>query len=452
MIDRFNQIQESEQRVKMKVNSKQIDSANGVVNATIPKALLESKEKTVAQKAAKNMKVDGFRKGKVPVTVVLSRYGAQIKQDAQNELLQDVYAEALKGLEGDILGNPKFTKFEEGENGLEVEFKISMRPKIELKDYQKLVPDFKVEEATEKEINESIEKAAQATAEPVKLKRKRMLREGDIAVFDFEGFMDGKSVDSATAKNFSLEIGSGRLIDGFESGMVGMKYDETRELELKFPENYHAKEMAGKDVKFVVTLHEIQERVAAEINDELAKKLVPNDPEMNLEKLKKIVKDSLESEKTSKLYNEELKPKLLEALVKKYDFDLPELIVEEEINSLMNVKAREMDEKEVAALREDEKKLEKLRKEVEPDAKERVKTTLIVDELAKQEKITISDQEVSQMMYYEAMQMGHDPKQLMEYYQSQGLLPMVKMSMLEDRVLSHMLDSKIKTKEEKGGK
>ncbi len=436
----------------MKVNSKQIDSANGVVTATISKALLESKEKELAKQAAKNMKVDGFRKGKVPAHVVISRYGAQIKQDSQNEVLQDVYKEAMKGLKGEILGNPKFTKFEEKEGGLEVEFKISMRPTMELKDYEKLIPDFKPEEATEAEITESIEKAAKAVAEPVKLKRKRMLREGDIAVFDFEGFMDGQSVDSATAKNFSLEIGSGRLIEGFESGMVGMKYEETRELELKFPENYHAKDMAGKDVKFVITLNEIQEREVPEINDDLAKKLVPNDPEMNLEKLKNIVKESIESDKTSKMYNDELKPKLLEALVKKFDFELPELIVEEEVNSLMNVKAQAMDEKELAALRDDEKKLEKLRKEVEPDAKERVKTTLIVDELAKLEKITVSDQELSQMMYYEAMQMGHDPKQLMEYYQKQGLLPMVKMSMLEDRVLSHLLNKKLESKKEKGGK
>jgi trigger factor len=269
-----------------------------------------------------------------------------------------------------------------------------------------------------------------------------MLRKGDIAIFDFEGIVDGETVENATAKNFSLEIGSGRLIEGFEDGMVGMKYDETRELDLKFPENYHAKDLAGKDVKFVITLHEIQEKAVPEIDDELAKKLIPNDPEMTLEKLKTVVKESLESEKTSKLYNEELKPKLLEELVKAFDFELPEIIVDEEINSLVNQKLQGMSEDELKATREDEKKIEALKKEVEPEAKERVKTTLIVDELAKQENITISDQEVTQTMYYEAMQMGQDPKQMLEYYQQQGLMPIVKMSMLEDRVLSHLLNKK----------
>jgi len=431
----------------MKVSSKQINSANGIVSATISKAVIEAKEKEIAKKAAKDMKVDGFRKGKVPVQVVISRYGAQIKQDSQNAIIQEVYEIGIKDLgEVEVLGNPKFTKYDEKDGDIDLEFKISLRPAMELTDYDKLVPDFKAEEATEEEINKSIEEAAKAVTEPTKLKRKRMLREGDIAIFDFEGIVDGKTVDNATAKNFSLEIGSGRLIEGFESGMVGMKYEETRELDLKFPENYHAKDLAGKDVKFIVTLNEIQEKAVPEINDELAKKLIPNDPEMNLEKLKEIVKESLESEKTSKLYNNELKPKLLEALVKAFDFELPELIVEEEVNALVNQKLQAMKEDEQKATLEDEKKLEKLKKEVEPEAKERVKTTLIVDELAKQEGITISDQEVTQTMYYEAMQMGQDPKQMIEYYQNQGLMPIVKMSMLEDRVLSHLLNKKLEKK------
>lgn len=431
----------------MKVSSKQINSANGIVSATISKAVIEAKEKEIAKKAAKDMKVDGFRKGKVPVHVVISRYGAQIRQDSQNAIIQEVYEIGIKDLgEVEVLGNPKFTKFDEKDGDIDMEFKISLRPAMELTDYDKLIPDFKAEEATEEEVNKSIEDAAKAVTEPVKLKRKRMLREGDIAIFDFEGIVDGETVENATAKNFSLEIGSGRLIEGFESGMVGMKYDETRELDLKFPAEYHAKDLAGKDVKFIVTLHEIQEKTVPEIDDELAKKLIPNDPEMTLEKLKTVVKESLESEKTSKIYNTELKPKLLEALVKAFDFELPELIVEEEVNSLLNQKLQGMSEEELKEVQEDEKKLEKLKKEVEPEAAERVKTTLIVDELAKQEGITISDQEVAQTMYYEAMQMGQDPKQMMEYYQSQGLMPIVKMSMLEDRVLSHLLNKKLEKK------
>ncbi|MDQ1340335.1 MAG: trigger factor, partial [Campylobacterota bacterium] len=380
----------------MKVSSKLINSANGIISATISKAVIDAKKKQMAEKIAKTTKVDGFRKGKVPVQVIVSRYGAQITQDSQNEIIREAYEIGIKEFgTAQVLGNPNFEKFEEKDDSLEFEMKVSLRPAMKITDYDKLIPDYTVEEPTEDEIKEAIEKAAKAIAVPTKLKKKRALKEGDIAIIDFEGFVDGKSLENAAAKNFSLEIGSNRLIDGFEAGMVGMKYDETKELNLKFPEGYHATDLAGKDVKFVITLHEIQERVPVELTDDFARQLIPNDETMTLLKLKDVVKETLKAEKKSKLFNEELKVKLLEALVNAFDFELPELIVEEEINAIINNRLRALPEEELKVYQNSKEKIEELKKEVEPEAKERVKTTLIIDELAKQEKITITDQEVS---------------------------------------------------------
>jgi len=437
----------------MVVSSKRVNSANGIVSATISKAVVDAKEKSIAKKIAKDTKIDGFRKGNVPAHVIITRYGAQIKQDAQNELIQEAYQISITELgEVEVLGNPKFEKFEEKEGGLEFEFKLSLRPAMEITDYDKLVPEFSVDAPTDEEVDKNIEEAAKSVATPQKIKRKRMLKKGDFALFDFEGIVDGETIENATAKNFSLEIGNNQFIDGFEDGMIGMKYDETRELNLKFPDEYHAKDIAGKDVKFIVTLHEIQEKVPAEINDEFAKTLLPTDKDMNLEKLKEVVRHTMLSEKKAKLYNDELKPQLLEKLVKTFDFELPELIVEEEINALLNSKLKAMPEEELKSYQEDKEKMEALKKEIEPEAHERVKTTLIIDELAKQENITVTDQEVSQTIYYEAMQANQDPKAMLEYYEKQGFLPIVKMSMLEDRVLSNILNRKLETKEEKGKK
>ena len=271
-----------------------------------------------------------------------------------------------------------------------------------------------------------------------------MLKKSDVAIFDFEGTVEGNIVDEACAKNFSLEIGSGRLIEGFEDGMVGMKPEEEKTLELKFPENYHAADLAGKDVSFRITLNEIQERKMPELDDDLAKKLLPNDEEATFEKLEKLVEESLTSEKTTKLYNDDLKPKLLEAIVKAVSFDLPDMIVDEEVNALLNQKLQGLKEEEVKEYQENKDKVEALRSEFKEEASERVKTTLLIDEIAKKESITITDQEVNSAIYYEAMQMQQDPKQMFEYYEKQGLLPMVKMSMLEDRVLSHLLNKKLK--------
>lgn len=433
----------------MKVSSKLINSANGIISATISKAVIDAKKKQMAEKIAKSTKIDGFRKGKVPIQVIVSRYGAQITQDSQNEIIREAYEIGIKEFgSAQVLGNPNFEKFEEKDDSLDFEMKVSLRPAMKITDYDKLIPDYTVEEPTEDEIKEAIEKAAKAIAVPTKLKKKRALKEGDIAIIDFEGFVDGKSLENAAAKNFSLEIGSNRLIDGFEAGMVGMKYDETKELDLKFPEGYHATDLAGKDVKFVITLHEIQERVPVELTDDFARQLIPNDKEMTLLKLKDVVKETLKAEKKSKLFNEELKIKLLEALVNAFDFELPELIVEEEINAIINNRLRALPEEELKVYQNSKEKIEELRKEVEPEAKERVKTTLIIDELAKQEKITVTDQEVSKGIYFESMQMGQDPKAVLEYYKNQGLLPIVKMSMLEDKVLTLLLNKKHEKKGE----
>jgi trigger factor len=432
-------------RDKMNVEATLVNSANANVTAKITKETITAREGDMAKKIAKTMKVDGFRKGKVPAHVVKGRYGDQIKQDAQNELLQEVYQQGVKTLvDAEILGNPKFNKFEEVESGLEVEFSISLRPSIPETDYATLVPDFAVDAVSDKDIKKAIENAALSTVTPEKIKRKRMLKKGDVAIFDFEGSVDGEIVDDACAKNFSLEIGSDRLIPGFEDGMVGMKPEEEKTLELQFPQSYHAEHLKGKDVSFKINLTEIQERKMPELDDELAKTLLPNDEEATFEKLETLVKESLESEKTTKLYNDDLKPKLLENIVKAYSFDLPEIIVDEEVNALLNQKLQGLKEEEVAEYQKDETKVTALREEFKAEASERVKTTLLIDEIAKKESITITDQEVNSAIYYEAMQMQQDPKAMFEHYEKQGLLPMVKMSMLEDRVLSHLLNKKLK--------
>ena len=139
------------------------------------------------------------------------------------------------------------------------------------------------------------------------------------------------------------------------------------------------------------------------------------------------------------MYNEDLKPKLVEALVKKFDFALPNNIVEQEIDAKVNAKAQEMDEKELATYKDNEKKINELRDSVREDATVSVKATFIVDALAKEEKITVEDKEVSQAIYYEAMMSGQDAQQVIKYYEENNLLSAVKMGMIEDKLFGKML-------------
>lgn len=437
-------------REVMEVNATKIDNANAKVEAKIDNKEIESKASKIAKDLSKTMDIPGFRKGKVPVAIVKKRYGDKITQDAESGALQDVYAKALEELglkKEDVLGEPLVSKFEKGNEVIETEIKISFRPEIDLAGYEEVVMDFEEPKVSDEEVETRIKELATAMAPTKKVEEDRGLQTGDIAVIDFKGYIDDKEMENGSAENFQLKIGSKQFIEGFEDQLIGMKPGETKEIEVTFPEDYQNKDIAGKKAKFKVTLKEILVKEEPKIDDELAKKMLPDEKDANLELLKEKIREQIKSEKLSKLYNEELKPALVEALVEKFEFDLPENIVEQEINLKVNEKLRTMSEAELNELKDNKEKLEELRDSVKDEAKKSVKATFIIDELAKKENIKVDDQEVVQTLYYEAMQMGQNPTEVLKAYQEQGLLPAIKMAMIEDRVLTHLLNKKLENKE-----
>ena len=430
----------------MEFNAKKTDEANAVVTAKLLSDTIETSLNKIAKQAAKTLDVQGFRKGKVPVAVVKSRYSEKLMQDAQSEALRDLLAESLKELNianTDLIGEPAITKFDKQDNGdVDVEVQISCKPQIELGDYKALLPEIKTKKVTAKEIDEKINEMASSSAPLTKIKRKRMVKDGDFAIIDFEGFKDGEPFEGGKAEKHTLEIGSGSFIPGFEDQVIGMKYDEEKDINVTFPENYQAENLAGAEVVFKVKLHEIQERAAAEINDEFAKKLLPNEEDANVDMLKEKMKEQIKAEKVSKYYNDELKPEYLESLVQKIEFAVPTSVLEQEINQVLNNEVRSMSEDELSKLKDDAKKIEDMREKAKPEAIKSVKATFIVDALAKAEGVEVSDQEVTQTLYYEAMMMGQDGQALIKQYEEAGYLPAIKMSMMEQKVITKLLDEK----------
>lgn len=431
----------------MEFNATKVNSANANVVATITTEVIAKNLDKIAKQLSKTMNVSGFRKGKVPVAVVKQMHGERLDQDAQAEALRTLFADAIKDLginPQDVIGEPAVSKYEKKEDGsIEVEVNFSIRPSIDLGDYKALIPAVKEAEVTDKEVEERISEMAKRSAPLEKIARKRALKEGDFAVIDFEGFVDGVPFDGGKAEKYTLEVGSGSFIPGFEEQMIGMKYDETKDVVVTFPAEYQAKNLAGKEATFKVTLHEIQQKAEAELNDDLAKKMLPNDKEATIDTLKEKVKEQLKSEKMSKVYNDELKPAYLEALVKAISFDLPLSVVEQEVNVALNNEIRAMSEEALNKLREDKNEIEALRAKVTPDAQNSVKATFIIDALAKAENVDVSDQEVTQTLYYEAMMMGQNPQEVVKFYSEKGYLPAIKMSMIEDKVITKLLDSKL---------
>lgn len=429
----------------METNVTKIDSANAKVEAKVSKERVQEQENKIAKKIAKDAKIDGFRKGKAPANVVKKLYKDNVEQDSIAQIFQELLKKAVEELKvsnSDILGEPNITKFERNDDGsIEINFEISFNPEIDTSVIKECLPEYKTPRVTKKEIEERVNQMLKTTAEIKEVTEDRELKSGDIANIDFKGFVDGKPFEGGEAKGYALEIGSGSFIPGFEDGLIGMKKGETKEIQVTFPKEYGNKELAGKDSTFEVTLNKIEERVLPDKNDEnVLKRFFPEIEHPTYEDLEKRVKQMIKQEKLNKLYLDELKPKLTETIIEKFEFDLPKTVVDQEMEMSFRNSLQTKSEEEIKELQENPDKVDELRKSFEDTAKESVKLTFVVDKLAKQENVDVSDNEVVQAIYYEAMQQGQDPKKYLEYYQKQNLLPAIKMAMVEDKLFAKLLN------------
>lgn len=428
----------------LKVN--RVDSANATAQATILADVLNEKLDKVTKVASKNLKLDGFRKGKVPAAAVKQRYGKQLEEDAQRECVQDLLKDILKELNVEatmLLGDPRITKFEKKDNGIELEVELSLAPTIKLDLVDACIPEVKIPEVKDTDVATRLEEIASARAPLITIEdSRRKLKDGEYAKIDFEGFIDGKPFDGGKAEGYLLKIGSKSFIEGFESQLIGMKRGEEKEVNVTFPENYQAQNLAGKPAVFKVKLLEIQTQGKIEIDDNFAKTLFPDDKDVNVDSLKTKVKEQLQNEKRHEVYNNELKEKLVDNLNAKILFDLPKSIVEQEMDLLLRNAFAALSKEEQEKLAKDKDAIQAKREEQRENAQKSVRITLLIDAIAKRDNIQIPDNEVINTIYYEAMAMRQDPKAMFEYYKNNNLIPAVKMAMLEDRVLTALLDKK----------
>jgi trigger factor len=431
----------------MTINATKIDAANATIEATITNDEIQANIEKIAKELSKSAKVAGFRKGKVPLSAVKKQYGEKLEQDAEGQAFRDAMAQGLQemGVANEaLIGEPQVTKFEKAADKIDFAIKVAMRPEIELGDYQSLVEDFEKPAVSEDEINERIKLLADSNAPLEEITEDRALVLGDTANINFEGFLDGVAFDGGKGENFDLKLGSGQFIPGFEDQLVGMNKGEEKTIKVTFPENYGSDKLAGKETEFAITINSIKQKAAVALDDELAKKMLPGEEDATFAKLQEQVKIQIESEKLSSLYNEELKPKLLENFVAKISFALPEFVVEQEMDMALNKKAQTMSEEEITELRENADKVKEIRETFRDDATNSVKATFIIDALAKAENVSVNEHEVMQTIYFEAMQMGQDPQQAYDHYKNSGYLPAIQMAMVEDKVLSKLLNTKVK--------
>lgn len=384
------------------------------------------------KKKSKDIKVDGFRKGKCPKNIYLQKFGIEsLYMDAIDVAAGDAYTKVIRENKLVPVCEPKMDVKEIDEKHVKFIFTIITKPEVKLGKYKDLGIKKEEVKVSEKEIDEEIARLASRFAEIV-VKENGEVLEGNTAVIDFKGYVDGKELDGGTGANYPLEIGTHTFIPGFEEGLVGMKVGETKELNLKFPEDY-TPELKGKDVKFDVTVREIKERVLPEMNKDFYADLGYEDIETE-EAFRKEVKKALEDRKEEENKNKYL-DEVLEAASKNMEVTINPEIVDDEIHRMINQFAQQL---QMQGLSLDQyyqftgSSHEDMHKQMEPEATKRVKYRYLIEEVAEAEKIEIADADAEAEAEKMATQYGMEKAEFLAEF---GGLEVVKYDMKMHKAL-----------------
>lgn len=421
------------------------DNVNIKASIVLSKEEIEKELNNEAKRAAKSMRIDGFRKGKVPVSVVMQRYKDELIQESKNTLLKRGVDEVLKDhakSAKDLIGEPFFDKFEDKEGVVKASFVASFKPEVKLGDYESLIPELSKVEISDEEVNKKLDELLKNHGELEAIKEERGIKTGDFVKFDFEGYIDDKPFEGGKAAGHVLEIGSGQFIPGFEDGMLGLKVGEERDVKVTFPKEYGASELAGKDAVFKVKIHEILLKKLAKLDEDLLKTLLPKEENPSKELLIKDIKTKLADEQMYKEITSKLRPELTQKLVENIDFELPLSVVEQETDLQFRSAWQSFEPDVVEKISKDEKAYEEKREEFKQEARNSVKLTFIIDALANDKKITVSDNELMQAIYFEAYSYGIDPREYAKMHQERGTLGALRMGILENKLFAQLFKDK----------
>ena len=391
------------------------EKANEVkLEITIEAEKFENAMKKVYFQNAKYFNIPGFRKGKAPMNIVEKYYGAQIfYEDAFNEVATEAYDEALVENKIEAVSRPE-VDIKQMEKGKDVIFTavVQTKPEVELGKY-KGVEITKVEYTVEdKDVEHELGHMQEHNSRLVTVED-RALENGDIATIDFEGFVDGVAFEGGKAEGHELEIGSGSFIPGFEDQLVGMKIDEEKDINVKFPEEYFSKDLAGKDAVFKVKLHAIKKKELPELDDEFAKDVSEFD---TLAELKASIKEKLEknNEQRAKYETEEA---AIKAVCESSKLDIPTGMIDLEVDNMLKDFEQRLSyqglnmEQYLKMIGRTE---EEMRKEYEPQATEAIKSRLVLEAIINAEKIEASEEEINAKMEEMAKNYGKKVEELSE--------------------------------------
>jgi trigger factor len=422
----------------MKTSIEDISSVKKRLMIEIEAEEVDKKVDAAYKRYGKTAKIKGFRPGKVPKKILERYFGDQVLEDVTNSLIKETLPEALEETKVYPLNMPAVENeiLKIGQN-YKYSALFEVRPEFDLKNYLGVKIEKEKYVTKGEDVDRQLEEIREARGNLTPLEEDRGIKDGDVAIIDYEGFDKGEPVGDVKAENYSLTIGKKQFFPGVEEALIGLKKGDKTEITVDFEENYFHSKLAGKSILIKVNVMDIKRIELPELNDEFAKDL--GIEVEGLDQLKEKIREELASGEEKRI-EEELKDRLVGKISESVDFDLPESLVDAEINaSLENVKQNLM--RAGSSFEKSGMDEVKLREEIRPAAEKRIKGMLILGEIARKENLKVDEKDVEDSLKDMSEGMGADSETLRKYYEANNLMDSLRQSLLKEKTLKYLVEN-----------
>ncbi len=420
----------------MKVSVEEINPIKKKMSVEVPEDQVIKEVDSFYRELSQKAKIKGFRPGKVPRNILERHFKDYVKTEVIQKLIQESYPQALSEAKLHPISNPLIDPGEmEGGKPFQYAATIEIKPEIKLEGYIGLKIEGKKEEVKDEEVEERLKNLQNLHAQLKTVSDPRPVQPGDFVILDYEASMENKPLDEGKATDFTVEVGSGRFIPDFEEKLVGLKPEEEKEIAVSFPEDYGYKKWAGKTLSFHVKIKEVKEKILPILDDEFAKDLGDYS---SLEDLRLKLKEEIEKEKKL-ILERQLKDQMVEQLLQVNSFEVPESLVEEQTRTLvsdtkMRLATQGVDFKNLGLSEE------KLQGDYREMAQKQVRTFLILEKIADQEGIMVTDGEAEDRIREISERIHQKLDVVKRYYEKNGLIPEVKAGIMSEKILNFLLE------------
>jgi len=425
---------------EMNCKVEKTDNANEVkLEITIEAEKFNEAIQKVYFKSAKYFNIPGFRKGKAPINIVEKYYGKEIfYEDAFNEVAQDALEEAVKENNLEVVSRPdiEVTQIEKGKDLIFTAI-MQTKPEAKLGKYKGIEIEKIEYNVSDEDIEHELKHIQDHNSRMISVED-RAVESGDIATIDFEGFVDGVAFDGGKAEGHELEIGSNTFIPGFEDQVIGMKIDEEKDINVKFPEEYFSKDLAGKDATFKVKVHEIKRKELPKLDDEFAKDVSEFD---TLKELKEDIKAKQQKQNDDRA-KRETQEAVIKAVTENIKLEIPSGMIELEVDNMLKDIEQRLSYQGLKLeqyLQMMGKTVEEIRKEYEPQAIEGIKSRLALEAVIKEEKIEATEEEIDEKLKEMAKNYGKDNDE--EFLKNENVRKYIKEGLTSEKAIEFLVEN-----------